>query len=146
MRIHTDASVQSHCHPGHTLTPEGALGVHTVTVHAHPGSLTLINIYTHASTCVQQISRLADALEAPVFVYAQPIQAHVSDQTLVLVLTVLPICRDLKASVAHTVEAPLSVHTTPVVTDSTIRYALVQISALGPCGCGLEACRTLTDV
>lgn len=144
--VDTDTSVQAHCHPRHALTPEGALGVHTVSVHAHPRSLTLINVYTHAPSGVQQIPRFTDALEAPIFIYAQPVQAHVSDQTLVLVLTVLAVCRDLKASVADTVEAPLSVHTAPVVTDSTVGHTLVQISALGPGGRGLKASGTLTDV
>lgn len=91
VRVHTDASVEPHRHPRHTLTPEGALRVHTVSVHAHPRSLTLINVYTHAPARVQQISRFTDAFETSIFIYAQPVQAHVSDQALVLVLTVLAI-------------------------------------------------------
>lgn len=146
MCVHTDASVEAHCHPGHALAPEGALRVHTVSVHTHPWSFTLVNVYAHAPTRVQQVSRFTDALEAPVFVDAQPVQAHVSDQALVLVLTVLAICRDLKASVADTVEASLGVHTAPVITDPTICHALVQISALGAGGGGLKPNRTLTDV
>lgn len=146
MSVNTDTSIEAHCHPGHTLTAERPLGVHTVAVHAHPRSLTLINVYTHAPARVQQISRFTDAFKAPIFVYAQSIQAHVSDQTLVLILTVFAICRDFKSGVTDTVEAALGVDTAAVVADTTICHALIQISALGP-GCSrLKPSGALTDI
>lgn len=40
----TDPSIQAHCHPGHTLTAEGPLGIDTVAIHANARSLTLINV------------------------------------------------------------------------------------------------------
>lgn len=92
MCVNTDASIQAHCHPGHTLTAEGSLRVDAVAIHTHAWSLTLIDIYTHASTGVQQVSRFTDAFEAAVFIDTQSIEAHVPDQTLVLVLTVFAIC------------------------------------------------------
>lgn len=92
MCVDADATIQAHGHPGHTLTAEGSLRVDTVSVHTHARSLTLINVYTHASTGVQQESRFTNAFEAAIFIDAQTIEAHVPDQTLVLVLAVFAIC------------------------------------------------------
>lgn len=146
MCVDTDTPIQAHGHPSHTLAAEGALGVHTVAVHAHPWSLTLINVYTHASTGVQQESRFTDTFEASVFVDAQSIQTHVPDETFILILAVFAVCGDFKSSVAHTVETTLSVNAAAVVADTTICHTFIQISALGPGRRGLESSRTLADV
>lgn len=92
MCVDTNSSIQAHCHPGHTLAAEGSLRVDAVAVHTHARSLALINVYTHASTRVQQVSRFTDAFEAAILIDAQSIEAHVPDQTLILVLTVFAIC------------------------------------------------------
>ena len=47
---HTDAAIETHGQPGHALTPEGALGVDTVAVHAHPLGLALIDVYQHETS------------------------------------------------------------------------------------------------
>lgn len=146
MCINTDPSIQAHCHPSHTLTAEGALRVDAVAVHTHAWSLTLINVYTHASIAVKQESRFADAFEATIIIDTQSIEAHVPDQTLVLVLTVFAVRCNLKSSIADTMEAAHSVHTAAVIADATVSNTLIQISALCPGCSSLESSRTLTDV
>lgn len=43
-------------------------------------------------------------------------------------------------------EAALSVNTAAIVADTPIGNTLIEISAFCPCGCSLEASRTLTEV
>ena len=42
----TDPAVESHGQARHTVTAEGALCVHTAAIHAHAGSLTLIDVWS----------------------------------------------------------------------------------------------------
>lgn len=145
MCIYTHTPIQAYCQAWHALTSEGALCVHTASIHAHARSFTLINVKAEASSGVQVEARLADALEAAFLIHAHTILANIP-QALVLVLAVLSIRCEFKASIAHTVETAHRVDTASIVANAPIGHTLIQIYALCPGGCGLKARSTLAEV